>query len=71
MCVRTGVACVWLAGFVRAGCGVQAVRVSVCVCVFVWNVLSVCVMRLVCRPGMSMKILNDRPWCEYEDFEHV
>ena len=46
MCVsvRTGVACVWL----RAMCA------SVCV----WNVLSVCVMRLVCRPGVSMKILN-------------
>ena len=25
----------------------------------VWNVLSVCVMRLVCRPGVSMKILNE------------
>lgn len=46
MCVsvRTGVACVWL----------RAVCASVCV----WNVLSVCVMRLVCRPGVSMKILN-------------
>ena len=46
MCVsvRTGVACVWP----RAVCS------SVCV----WNVLSVCVMRLVCRPGVSMKILN-------------
>jgi hypothetical protein len=27
--------------------------------VCVWNVLSVCVMRLVCRPGVSMKILTD------------
>ena len=46
MCVsvRTGVACVWL----------RAVCASVCV----WNVLSVCVMRLVCRPGVSMKILK-------------
>ena len=42
--VRTGVACVWL----------RAVCASVCV----WNVLSVCVMRLVCRPGVSMKILK-------------
>ena len=44
VCVRTGVACVWL----------RAVCASVCV----WNVLSVCVMRLVCRPGVSMKILK-------------
>ena len=45
--VRTGVvACVWL----------RAVCASVCV----WNVLSVCVMRLVCRPGVSLKILNTR-----------
>jgi hypothetical protein len=47
VCVRTGVACVWL----------RAVCASVCV----WNVLSVRVMRLVCRPGWceySMKILN-------------
>ena len=46
MCVsvRTGVACVWL----------RAVCASVCV----WNVLRVCVMRLVCRPGVSMKILK-------------
>ena len=44
MSVRTGVACVWL----------RAVCASVCV----WNVLSVCVMRLVCRPGVSMKILK-------------
>ena len=45
--VRTGLACVW----------VRVVCASVCL----WNVLSVCVMRLVCRPGVSMKILNGRP----------
>ena len=37
----------------------RAVSASVCV----WNVLSVCVMRLVCRPGVSMKIL--KTWCEF------
>ena len=35
-------------------CEIRAVCASVCV----WNVLSVCVMRLVCRPGVSMKILK-------------
>jgi hypothetical protein len=32
----------------------------VCASVCIWNVLSVCVMRLVCRPGVSLKILNCR-----------
>ena len=32
---------------------------AVCASVCVWNVLSVCVMRLVCRPGVSMKILKN------------
>jgi hypothetical protein len=46
--------CVCGRGVLHA-CGFGAVCASVCV----WNVLiSVCVMRLVCRPGVSMKILN-------------
>ena len=39
--------------------GVNKIReVTVCASVCVWNVHSVCVMRLVCRPGVSMKILK-------------
>ena len=41
-------------GRVLHACGVRAVCASVCV----WNALSECVMLLVCRPGVSMKILK-------------
>jgi hypothetical protein len=62
---------VCVCGRVLHACGVRAVCASVCV----WNALSECVMLVVCRPGVSMKILNSlyafrvSSWCKHEDFE--